>query len=297
MVRPLFSYYGGKQRLVSKIVPLLPRHTVYVEPFCGGASVFFAKPWPPVSTTDQYREVLNDRDVRIVNLYRVVQCQDSFAQFVRLVSVPFSRAVYDAAKQRNKNVACDPDGRDVQAAADYWNNVQMAFGNILHGGWGTSVFGRNCGATQTNRVKNLPRFLDRMLSVNLECDDALAVIKRWDSPQTCFYCDPPYPKTDQGDYGGYSQTDFEKLCVVLEAAQGSFLLSCYDNSAPPSSWERFEFKTVTSASASGLKNRDKTAPSNRADTGRTEVVWRVDRSANARKSLRDIWDTWETSIF
>ncbi len=38
------TYYGGKQKLVSKILPLIPEHKLYAEPFVGGAAVFFGKP-------------------------------------------------------------------------------------------------------------------------------------------------------------------------------------------------------------------------------------------------------------
>ena len=48
-MRTPISYYGGKQRMASKIVALMPPHTVYVEPFFGGGAVFFAKPVPPVA--------------------------------------------------------------------------------------------------------------------------------------------------------------------------------------------------------------------------------------------------------
>ena len=37
------SYYGGKQKLATKIISLIPLHTLYCEPFLGGAAVFFAK--------------------------------------------------------------------------------------------------------------------------------------------------------------------------------------------------------------------------------------------------------------
>lgn len=47
------SYYGGKQNMLKRILPLIPRHTQYVEPFFGGGAVFWAKPESEV-------EVVND---------------------------------------------------------------------------------------------------------------------------------------------------------------------------------------------------------------------------------------------
>ena len=43
-LRVPLTYWGGKQLLAGRIVPLLAEHTGYVEPFCGGAAVFWRKP-------------------------------------------------------------------------------------------------------------------------------------------------------------------------------------------------------------------------------------------------------------
>jgi len=42
---------GGKSRLADKIIPQIPEHTCYCEPFCGAAWVFFRKPPSKVETT------------------------------------------------------------------------------------------------------------------------------------------------------------------------------------------------------------------------------------------------------
>lgn len=48
----MISYYGGKQRLASKIIQYIPPHTVYVEPFCGGCAVMFKKGLPEIKNSE-----------------------------------------------------------------------------------------------------------------------------------------------------------------------------------------------------------------------------------------------------
>ena len=85
--RPPLKYHGGKHYLAAKIVALMPPHTHYVEPFAGGLSVLLAK------DPDGVSEVVNDLDGRVSNFWRVLQGDDSFAQFHRIMeAVPFSEA-------------------------------------------------------------------------------------------------------------------------------------------------------------------------------------------------------------
>src|ERR1700694_5954913 len=85
MVGPL-AYIGGKNRLAAQIISVLPEHTTYVEPFAGGAQVFFHKQPSQV-------EVLNDLDFDVVNFFRV--CQWHYQELVRCLEfVPVSRKLH-----------------------------------------------------------------------------------------------------------------------------------------------------------------------------------------------------------
>ena len=286
-MKPAFSYYGGKQRMASKIVPLLPRHTVYVEPFAGGAAVFYAKPWPGVGSSAHYREVLNDTNQEIVNFYRVLRDHPD-ALFRAACLTPYSRVEYT-------KTAREPIDDPVERARRWFVDIQQSFANVSRGGWRTSVYSRNQAATWQNACARLLGAAERLHSVHIECDDALRVIERWDSPQTLFYCDPPYPGANQGHYAGYSQDDFAALVDTLNNAQGSFVLSCYDQPCVPDHWERFGFASHASSSGVGQvgKGRDKSRAATKKELGdrkRTEVVWRMDRSANVRPEIKKLFD-------
>jgi DNA adenine methylase len=66
VAKPIVPWIGGKRRLAKRILPLYPPHECYVEPFAGGAALFFMK-------TPSGVEVLNDINGELINLYRVVK--------------------------------------------------------------------------------------------------------------------------------------------------------------------------------------------------------------------------------
>ena len=275
--RPI-PYYGGKAKIASRIVKLLPPHTVYVEPFVGGGAVLFAKGHPDATNTDHYREVINDKNEELVALYRALQSDPELLH--RLQQTPYSRSEHSLAKQES-----GPWAKFVRLA--------MSFGNKDSAGWGTAVFATNSAASWAKRVVDLGATVERLRCVYIECDDALAVIQRWDSPQTVFYCDPPYPGTNQGHYSGYTSDDFNALIECLDGAQGSFVLSNYAQPGVPDSWQRHEITAHCFASGAGKvgTSRDKSRAATQKELGdkkRTEIVWVVDRSENARPELRPL---------
>ena len=62
-MKPPISYYGGKQNMLSELLPLIPKHESYIEPFFGGGALFFAKTPSPL-------EVINDTNQLMINFYR-----------------------------------------------------------------------------------------------------------------------------------------------------------------------------------------------------------------------------------
>ena len=76
-----------------KIIPYIPRHTVYAEPFCGAATLLFKKPWPQVTNNNHYREYINDHNELVINFFR--QLQVNGEKLTDMISVmPYSKAEY-----------------------------------------------------------------------------------------------------------------------------------------------------------------------------------------------------------
>jgi DNA adenine methylase len=268
-MKPAFSYYGGKQTLSKKIIPLMPNHTVYVEPFCGGASLFFKK---PLIQESSYQEVLNDTNSSVVNFFKTLR--ETPQQLInKLAFSPYSLSDFKTANKIYKN---PEEYSDLEKAWAFFIACEQSFASNIGSGWGRSRKLTNQVISWWNKIANLSHCVERMKSVYIENQDALKCIKSWDSPQTLFYLDPPYPGTHCGHYEGYKQHDFEELLYSLKHCQGSFLLSCYPNESVPDKWEKFQFKKRC------------TVNMNSENTERTEMVWRVDRSNKIEKSLSQL---------
>ncbi len=267
-MKPPTRYYGSKWNLSAKIVPLLPPHTNYVEPFMGSASVFFRKGRPELSSARDYREVLNDTNTDLVNLFRVIRDPQRLQTLSReLEHTPYARAEYQWALEVLGSSGPESEC-DTQRAWATFVVLEMSVGAQLgNSGWSKALSGPNSRLhTQTWAEKTRPERLhaigDRLRQAYIECLNAEACIRAWDSPDTCFYVDPPYPGADQGHYRGFTQGDFERLIDLLSSCSGSVVLSGYDNPAVPSEWQRHEFDVLTSANTRTSKSR-----------ARTEVVW------------------------
>ena len=275
-MKPLISYYGGKQRIASKILPHFPRHTVYVEPFAGGAALLFAKPKPLVTDNSHYREVLNDTSDLLINLYRVAIKQRQELE-TEIMATLYSQSDY----LRSEEIIKNPSKYDnLTKAWAFYVNINQSFSNQLNNGWSTGCYSRNLSISWRNKQLRLHEILNRIKDIHVSCEDAIKCIERWDSPQTLFYCDPPYPETNQGHYSGYTLEDFKNLCDVLDNIKGSYVLSNYLQSIEPkSAQKRVEIDVVMSASKATKK---------RENNKRIEVLWICDRSEGMRNELKSL---------
>ena len=94
MASPIIPWLGGKRRLADRLLPYFPPHHCYVEPFAGGAAMFFLRPM----AADV--EVLNDVNGELINLYRVVKhhLEEFVRQFAGAIESPGVQAASDNAR-------------------------------------------------------------------------------------------------------------------------------------------------------------------------------------------------------
>lgn len=216
-IKTPISYYGGKQKLVSKILPIIPEHKIYAETFAGGLAVFFGKPGSEI-------EVLNDTNKELINFYSILQ--NRYGELKKRVQATLhSRSLHKDAKVVYSNPHLFDD---VTRAWSVWILACQSYCSKLDGAWGFGRSDNKVTKTISNKRDQFNELLcARLENVQIESCDALKIIERYDSPETFFYCDPPYFNSDCGHYNGYSEQDFENLLKMLAKIKGKFLLSSY----------------------------------------------------------------------
>ena len=222
-----FGWYGGKFSHLDWLLPLLPKATHYCEPFGGSAAVLLNREPAPVET-------FNDIDGEIGNFFRVLREQkDALIQAIGLT--PFSREEFQVAISEPLDKLSNLE----RARRFYVRARQVRTGlaqTASNGRWAHCRLTSRAGmAGAVSRwlgsVEALPEIAQRLLRVQIESDKAINVIKRYDSEETLFYCDPPYPHSSRGDSNAYryEMTDYEhtRLASVLKSVKGKVALSGY----------------------------------------------------------------------
>lgn len=210
MAKPLVPWIGGKRKLAKHLLPY-PDHSCYVEPFCGAAALFFIKEPSKV-------EVLNDVNGDLVNLYRVVKHHFSelYSQFKWVL---ISRENWSSLKKTPSETLTD-----IQRAARFLYLQKMAFGGKVVG----QTFGTSVTCKPRFNLLSLEHDLSdahmRLSRTTIESLDWKACIKKYDRPETLFYCDPPYWQTEgYGNQFGFNE--YEALQELAKTIKGKMLIS------------------------------------------------------------------------
>lgn len=250
MSKTPIAYYGGKQNMLRHILPLIPEHTTYTEAFAGGAAVFFAKRPSPV-------EVINDTNGCLVDFYRCVKTD--FERLNKLVQLTLhSRKQYVHARFVLENPSHFPL---IKRAWAVWMMSVVGFSSKLNGAFGYDVKANSVAKKLAGKKAAFGLELaERVALTQIECADALRVIRSRDSEESFHYVDPPYVGSNCGHYEGYTEEDFKALLDLLSEVKGKFLLSSYPSPllaeyVAKHGWYQREFEKTIAVSGKNTKRK------------------------------------------
>jgi DNA adenine methylase len=208
--RPVFSRPGGKTRLLKYILPRIPPHRSYCEPFFGGGAVFFAKPESPV-------EVINDRDESLTALLRNAKYHlDALLDETDLI-LNARREFEDFVEQEGLT--------EIQRAARWFVRNRLSFG-----GTGTSyaIARTQPLPSRTQRLVALRSLSARLDRTSVECRAWSQIVAAYDTPETFFFFDPPYFDSGGDAYAGWSEAELRAFCDRIRTLQGAWMVTFQD---------------------------------------------------------------------
>ncbi|MCL0094448.1 DNA adenine methylase [Dehalococcoidales bacterium] len=224
-----FRWYGGKFSHLDWLLSLLPRTRHFCEPFGGSAAVLLNREPSPIET-------YNDIDEDVSNFFRVLRDKPEELLW-KLYLTPFSYSEFKRAIELKGR----KDLSDVERARLFLVRAgQVRIGlaqEATPGRWAwcklTSRRGMSGAVSRWSAKIDqvLPLVVERLRRVQIESRPAIEVIKRYDSEDTLFYCDPPYPHDSRGDPHAYgyemTEKDHEELAEVLHSVKGKVAVSSY----------------------------------------------------------------------
>lgn len=270
VTRPPLKYYGGKAghrwQLADWIISHFPPHAHYIEPFAGGMSVLLRK-------EPSRLETANDLDGDLVTFFRVLR--ERTDELVRAIELtPFAHAEHD--------LSYTPAADDLERARRLYVRSWQGRGGgrgSWRSGWRRTknpYQARPIEAWQT--VDQLYAIAARLRQVQIECDDALNVICRYDRPDALFYVDPPYLAETRGRWAktGYAvelnENSHRQLADALRSVRGMVILSGYPSDLYSDLYSDWRTEMRQSRADGGL--------------ARTEVLWLNPAAADGRRQPR-----------
>jgi DNA adenine methylase len=263
----VIKYPGSKKRISPWIVGQFPDNypdMVYLEPYFGSGSVFFEKKPSAVET-------INDIDGEVINLFK--QIRDRQDELIRLISLtPWSRQEYDNAFSE-----CD---NDLEKARRFLVRSWLSrggCGNLYHNG---VRFDKKYNGHKSNFCDILPERIalaaTRLLHsekgvVQIECKDAIDLIKEYNHDDVLMYLDPPYPRESRNKNKlyryEYKTDDHLRLIESISTSKAHVIISSYSNELYNSALNNWHCENIISTDEAGNNKQETIWRNYRINTG------------------------------
>jgi DNA adenine methylase len=227
ILKPFFNRVGSKVSLLKDIIPIIPPHTTYVEPFIGGGAIFWNK-------TPAEKSVINDLDKELITGYKILKrispkIDLTFLDNAKQVDGKFPEVEKFIESITNNSTDGDKLLRIMKLSNGTFNSIGI--GHIYK------------NPSTESKMNNISEYKKLLKPTTILNKDYLQVIKEYDSPTTFFFLDPPYEDTDDTYYRNYI-IDYNVMNNALKNIKGKFLLTINDSKLIRDTFKDFKIKTI-----------------------------------------------------
>jgi len=230
LVMPILKWVGGKRQLLDSIMPRIPEHSTYYEPFLGGGAVLFS--------LQPKKAIINDFNDELMNVYKVIKDSPD-----ELIESLIRHKGKNSEEHFYEIRALDRNKERYQALSDIERAARIVYLNktcynglfrVNSAGEFNSPWGKykNPNIVSETTIRALSAYFKRA-DIKMMCGDyreALKGIRKG----AFVYFDPPYmPVSSSASFTGYTADGFDaeeqvqlKLCCDELNRRGvKFLLS------------------------------------------------------------------------
>lgn len=232
-----YGRLGGKSKLKKTLIKYFPTDyeaMTYIEPFFGGGSLYFYK-------EPSKKEVINDLDKNIYTLMKGFKKYDG-EKISETINADYDKDSFNKIK-------------DFKPKTDYDKFIHILLLTKLSFFSNMKTFGNHYKISSNYGNK----YTERLKHTIILNKDYKEVIKKYDSPNSFFYLDPPYSMSEEYKYYENQFININELYDLLKNIKGKFLFSYDDNKEARQLFKDFKITTVTTrySGTQNIKQRNK----------------------------------------
>lgn len=205
MLKPPFNRTGNKLPIMDVLLPLIPDHDLYVELFLGSGALFFNK--------EPTQSILNDTDETVINRLKLLKKVPLFENKYRKYTLDELKELFD----RPQRTLEDKVIHEKIAASSGFGGTPIETSNKIYNHYNPYSI-----------ADHLQEYKSLLQHATLTQQDYKVILKKYDSPTTFFFIDPPYENTSKKFYKN-NCINFEEMRDLLRQLQGWFLLTINDS--------------------------------------------------------------------
>ncbi len=224
-LRSPLKWPGGKRLMVKKILPQIPPHRVYVEPFVGAGHVYWAKEPSEV-------EVINDLDPELMKWYQDLKKRSRFS-----CNMTPNKEKFHKIREKPRPLSF----------CDYLHLLKFSYGGKKR--TFSQSIAKNCLTqndlslcTVNKLAGNFDEFRDRLRYTRILKQDYRKILKKFDGSDTFFYLDPPFHEM----LCPYVSCDVnpQQLANAVRTLKGKWLLSYNDHPDVRAAFKGYKIEKV-----------------------------------------------------